>query len=431
MQSSGITCRAHASVNALSTISKESAVRNPLLQTRPEGCKLTCPSRTPRFEVARAWKGASGGFATPWLGGSVPAGSHGGRGLRLPSGTHPRLPRGVSASAGTDKGARESGATADAKGAKELATLLASACLPVSIQGDPRTVITGISQDSRAVKPGDLFVCVTGYRVDGHDYIAKAVEAGAAAVLVSKPVTVAGSAAIATVPDTNAVLPILAAAFFNHPSGRLWTVGVTGTNGKTTTAFIIKSILQATGLKTGLVGTISYDVGTQDLMVSHMTTPDAVEIQRLMAAMVDNDCRAVAMEASSHALVQGRVSQVQFDVAVFTNLTRDHLDFHKTFDAYRDAKAILFTSLTDKDKHRGVVNVDDPAAPHFINACKVPVITYAVENAAADVYPETVRLSLFETHLKIKTPQGPLEVTTKLIGTCHPVTVSLSVIPSL
>ncbi|KAG0460556.1 hypothetical protein HPP92_020853 [Vanilla planifolia] len=195
-------------------------------------------------------------------------------------------------------------------------------------------------------------------------------------------------------------------------------VGVTGTNGKTTTTHLVRAIYEAMAMKTGMLGTVGYHVlGDIQLDVPN-TTPDAVTVQKLMAKMVLNGTEALVMEASSHGLALGRCDAIDFDVAVFTNLTRDHYDFHGTEEDYRDSKGKLFSRMVDPNRHCKVANIDDPHASFFISRGNkgVPVVTYAMHNRNADVYPLTFELSLLKTELLILTPKGILEISTRLIG---------------
>ncbi|KAF5460659.1 hypothetical protein F2P56_020514 [Juglans regia] len=303
-----------------------------------------------------------------------------------------------------------------------LAELLdESKVVPVSVYGDLEVEITGIQHDSRVVCPGDLFVCCVGRKTDGHLYLTEADKRGAVAVVASKEIDIEetlGCKALVIVEDTNAVLAALAASFYRHPSKNMAVIGITGTNGKTTTAYLIKGMYEAMGLRTGMLSTVAYYVHGDNKLESSNTTPDAVLIQNLMAKMLHNGTEAVVMEASSHGLALGRCDEVDFDIAVFTNLTRDHLDFHGTEEEYRDAKAKLFSRMVDPERNRKVVNIDDPNAPFFVAQGNpdVPVITFAMENKNADVHPLKFELSLFETQVLVNTPHGILEISSGLLG---------------
>ncbi|XP_058082766.1 UDP-N-acetylmuramoyl-L-alanyl-D-glutamate--2,6-diaminopimelate ligase MurE homolog, chloroplastic-like isoform X2 [Magnolia sinica] len=303
-----------------------------------------------------------------------------------------------------------------------LAELLdESRVVPVSVYGNLEVLITGIQHDSREVGPGDLFVCCVGMRTDGHLYLSEADKRGAVAVVASKEIDIdetLGCKALVIVEDTNAVLPALAASFYRYPSKSMSVIGITGTNGKTTTAFLIKAMYEAMALRTGMLSTVAYYIHGDNQLEAPHTTPDAVMVQKLMAMMVHNGTEAIVMEASSHALALGRCDEVDFDIAVFTNLTRDHLDFHKSEEEYRASKAKLFSRMVDPERHRKIVNIDDPNAPFFAaqGGPDVPVVTFAMENKSADVYPLKLELSLFETQVLVNTPKGILEISSGLLG---------------
>ncbi|GLJ22449.1 hypothetical protein SUGI_0422530 [Cryptomeria japonica] len=303
-----------------------------------------------------------------------------------------------------------------------LAELLDEAkIIPVSVDGDLEVVITGIQHDSQEVNPGDLFVCCTGSSTNGHIYLTEAVKRGALAIIVSEEISIQeieGVKAIITVEDGNAILPALAVSFYKNPSQKLTVMGLTGTNGKTTTTYLIKSIYETMGLKIGLLGTIDYYIHSNLKLDASLTTPDALNIQKLMAKMVYNGAEVCVMEASSQGLAQGRCDKVDFDIAVFMNLTRDHMDYHKTEDEYKKAKGKLFANMIDPERHRKVVNIDDPSASYFIAQGNpdVPVITFSMGNKNAYVHALQVDLSLFETQVLISTPEGNLEISSGLLG---------------
>ncbi|KAL7111696.1 hypothetical protein ACP275_05G106100 [Erythranthe tilingii] len=303
-----------------------------------------------------------------------------------------------------------------------LAELLdESKVVPISVYGNLDIEIKGISHDSRLVESGDLFVCCVGIKTDGHLYLSEADKRGAVAVIASKEIDIddtLGCKALVIVEDTSVILAALASSFFKHPSRSLSVIGITGTNGKTTTSYLIKGMYEAMGLRTGMLSTVAYYIHGDNKLESTKTTPDAVLVQKLMAKMVHNGTEALVMEASSHGLALGRCDEIDFDIAVFTNLTRDHLDFHGTHEEYREAKAKLFSKMVDPERHRKIVNIDDPNAPFFISKGNpdVPVVTFAMENKNADVYPLKVELSLFETQVLVNTPEGILEISSGLLG---------------
>lgn len=220
--------------------------------------------------------------------------------------------------------------------------------------------ISGIAYDSRRVTPGMLFVAIRGQHADGHEYIKTAINRGAAAVICQADAWTASSHGALRVPDTRVALARTAAAFYDHPSSQLKVVGVTGTNGKTTVSFLLKHILESVGRKTGLLGTVRYEIGER-MIPAQRTTPEALEIQQMMRQMLRAECVDCVMEVSSHGLEQNRVDQVEFDVAVFTNLTPEHLDFHGDMERYFAAKRKLFESLQGSAKKgAAVINIDDP-----------------------------------------------------------------------
>jgi len=266
--------------------------------------------------------------------------------------------------------------------------------LPLDVPVEDRSV-TGIAYDSRRVEPGFLFVAIKGFKTDGHLYIKDAVSRGAAAVVLQHDLAVPGGTIKLLAPNTRRLLPLLSARFFGDPARKMKMIGVTGTNGKTTTTNLIETIYRAHGVKTGLIGTIHNCIGDRVLAVEH-TTPESTDLQSLLAEMVAEGVGAVAMEVSSHALALHRVEQCEYDTAVFTNLTQDHLDFHGSMDDYLEAKLILFAQLGRSSfktgPKRAVVNVDDPAAEQIIAVCTTPVITYGI-NRPANVSARDVLIS--------------------------------------
>lgn len=243
--------------------------------------------------------------------------------------------------------------------------------------------IREVRYDSRTVQPGDLFVAVRGFATDGHAYIGMALKKGAVAVVCEQ----AGKGIPAViVPDARAALADIAGNRFDHPSRKLTMVGVTGTNGKTTTTTLIKHILEAEGHKVGLIGTNQNMIG-DEVIPTERTTPESYELQALFARMAEAGCTHCVMEVSSHSLVLDRVRGVRFAVGAFTNLTQDHLDFHKTMEAYREAKAKLFT-ISDK----GVINLDDPVADKMLAHAECPCLTFSADKDAADLSAKNIEL---------------------------------------
>ena len=247
----------------------------------------------------------------------------------------------------------------------------------------PDTEINEVKYDSRAVRPGDLFVAIRGYATDGHQYIGKALEQGAAAIVCEE--APAGVPAV-VVENARRALAEIAANRFGHPADSMVMLGVTGTNGKTTTTYLVKHMLEDAGHKVGLIGTNQNLIG-DEVVETERTTPESYELHALFARMRDAGCTHVIMEVSSHSLVLDRVHGIHFAVGAFTNLTQDHLDFHKTMEEYRRAKALLFT-ISDK----GVINLDDPAAGAMLADAKCPCLTFSCEKDAADLTAKNLKL---------------------------------------
>lgn len=287
-------------------------------------------------------------------------------------------------------------------------------------QGNLDVAVTAVTDDSRAVTPGSVFVAVKGERVDGHAFVGRAVAAGAAALVLQRGAAVppALTVPVVRVDDTRRILGVLASRFYGEPSSRLLMVGVTGTNGKTTVTCLCKGVLETAGRKVGLIGTVAYQIGAERLPASH-TTPGAVELQTLLARMAGAGMDAVVMEVSSHALALDRTAGCEFDVAVFTNLTQDHLDFHRDMESYFGAKLRLFSDLDPAGRKlgpkRAIVNVDDPRGARVCAASHVPVWTYAIRQPA-DIRAEDVRLALGGTRLTAVTPRGRFSIESRLVG---------------
>jgi UDP-N-acetylmuramoyl-L-alanyl-D-glutamate--2,6-diaminopimelate ligase len=284
-------------------------------------------------------------------------------------------------------------------------------------KGDLRVPIADVTDDSRRVKPGALFVAVKGERVDGHEYVQAAIRSGAGAVVAQRELT-GCDVPLVRVKDSRLALGWLGSRFHGDPSVRLRMIGVTGTNGKTTITYVCKTLLQAVGRRVGVIGTVAYQIGTETIPASH-TTPGALDLQALLARMVGAGLDSAVMEVSSHALALDRTVGCEFDVAVFTNLTQDHLDFHKDMADYFQAKLKLFTGLsvggTKKTSKRAVVNVDDPRGELVRAACAVPVWTYSIRNRS-DIRAEDVHLSLAGTTFTAATPGGRFPVESRLVG---------------
>ena len=270
---------------------------------------------------------------------------------------------------------------------------------------------TGVAYDSRRVAPGAVFVALRGQQDDGARYAPQAVARGAAAIVAETEAPAGTTVPWVTVPDAREALALLADRFFGHPSRSLRVIGITGTNGKTTTAYLLRAIFEAAGQRCGLMGTVVYSVGTEDREATR-TTPEAPDLQQMLREMVDNGCAAAVMEVSSHALALKRVDGLRFAAGVFSNLTRDHLDFHGDMEAYFAAKRRLFEMLPPDAP--GVVNLDDPRGSSLQGTVRRPV-TYAMRHAA-DVTPEPFSYSLAGLQFVARTPRGPVHVRSSLVG---------------
>jgi UDP-N-acetylmuramoyl-L-alanyl-D-glutamate--2,6-diaminopimelate ligase len=252
------------------------------------------------------------------------------------------------------------------------------------IKGDADVEICDLKYDSRQVCAGDLFFCITGFEEDGHKYAPDAAARGAAAIVATREIEGLDTLQVIVKNDRQA-MALAAVRFFGSPASSMKTVGVTGTNGKTTTTYMMKSIAEAAGMKVGLIGTICNMIGAEEIPAER-TTPESVDLQRLLARMRDSGCDLVVMEVSSHSLFLRRVEGIRFDVGIFTNLSQDHMDFHKTWQNYVDAKKILF-----KQSEAAVINVDDEAAADMIGAAKNELLRFGVQNRA-DIMPEALSL---------------------------------------
>jgi UDP-N-acetylmuramoyl-L-alanyl-D-glutamate--2,6-diaminopimelate ligase len=269
----------------------------------------------------------------------------------------------------------------------------------------------GVTHDSRRVEPGWVFVGLRGFKVDGAAFAPQAIAAGAAAVVAERAPEGPSETPWIVVNDARLALARLAAEFFGHPSRKMRVVGVTGTNGKTTTSYLIGSIFEAAGITCGVLGTVTYRIGDREFPAER-TTPEAPELQGLMDNMVTAGCGACAMEVSSHALALRRADGIHFAAAVFTNLTRDHLDFHADMEDYFAAKRRLFELLPPGAP--AVINLDDPRGAAIIEVVRRPV-TYAI-NRPADVTPGPLALSLEGLTFDVRTPRGDMRIASPMVG---------------
>jgi UDP-N-acetylmuramoyl-L-alanyl-D-glutamate--2,6-diaminopimelate ligase len=281
---------------------------------------------------------------------------------------------------------------------------------------DVKASIASIEMDSREVKPGSLFVCVKGYTVDGHDFAQKAVEMGAVAVLAEKPMSL--DVPVILVKSTKRAMAVLADAFYGQPTQKMRLIGVTGTNGKTTVTHLMEKVFQAANQKTGLIGTIEMRIGDETFDVKN-TTPESLTLQKTFHQMAEAKVDTAVMEVSSHALDLGRVHGCDFDVAVFTNLTQDHLDYHHTMEDYRRAKGLLFAQLGNRYDHQkpkfAVLNADDAATEEFIKSTAATVVTYGIDRKS-DVMAQNITITNSGTTFDLVTPHEIKKVKMKLIG---------------
>lgn len=298
----------------------------------------------------------------------------------------------------------------------ELITAVAGA----NVVGGTRALdvqVTGIAYDSRKVQPGTLFVAVPGQRYDGHDFMQEALSRGAVALMVERLVDV-GSMPVVRVPCAREALALLADRFYGSPSRSLLLVGVTGTNGKTTTTHLIAHLLRANGYRTGIIGTLGAELdGIGEIAISH-TTPEAPDIQYVLHTAVQNGIQAMVMEVSSHALDQHRTLGLEFDLAVFTNLTQDHLDYHQTMDAYAASKHKLFTEYPARSTKafRAVFNLDDPTGRIWYEQSPYARWGYGVHSVDAEVRASAVHLLPHGVQMRMVTPAGEYEVSVPLGG---------------
>lgn len=276
--------------------------------------------------------------------------------------------------------------------------------------------ITSIENDNRKVTTGSLFICIKGYTVDGHDFAASAVKNGASAVLAERELPL--NVPVIVVNDTVRAMAVLADAFYGQPSKKLHMIGITGTNGKTTTSHIIEQIFKDAGQKTGLIGTMYTKIGEQVFEVKN-TTPESLTLQKTFKKMVDEQVDTAVMEVSSHALAYGRVHGTDYNIAVFTNLTQDHLDYHKTMEEYRKAKGLLFSQLGNAFNHAkpkfAVLNADDPASEEYAMNTSAHILTYGIDNHA-DLQAINITMTASGTSFDLVSPFGIRKVNIQLIG---------------
>ncbi len=287
----------------------------------------------------------------------------------------------------------------------------------IACKGDLDCPISGLAMDSRRVMPGNLFFALPGRRADGNSFIDEAISRGAVAIVAEKiPSGTAARVTYLHVADARRALAQVAQRFYNFPDKSLDVIGVTGTNGKTTVTHLIKHLLATSTQRVGLIGTVHYDLGAR-VVPSYRTTPESLELFGMLAQMRDAGCRQATMEVSSHGLDQQRVLGLQYGVAVFTNLTQDHLDYHGSMEAYFAVKSRLFTGAAGCAPKVAVINLDDPYGRRL--AASIPghvrVVTFG-EAPAATVRAENVRLNYKSTSLRLVWPEGAVELESPFIG---------------
>lgn len=290
-----------------------------------------------------------------------------------------------------------------------------------TICGDLENIdIKYISQDSRDIKEGTVFICIEGSQVDGHTYVESAKVNGASLFIASKDISdKAGNVPVVYVKDSLKVMGLLSNVLYGKPSDRLFMVGITGTNGKTTTSYLINHIFEETNLKTGLIGTIHHKIGKK-IIPTKNTTPVSVTLQGLLKEMVDESCDACIMEVSSHALALERVIGCDFDLAVFTNLSHEHLDLHKTMENYARTKELLFTQLGHNVKNgklkTAVLNIDDGHSKEYRLHTPAEVITYGIYDKEADFYADNISFDDWKMRFDLHFLGDKYEIETNLVG---------------
>jgi len=287
----------------------------------------------------------------------------------------------------------------------------------LELHGEGNIDVKGITCDSRAVKAGDLFVAVRGSSQDGHRHLAHAVGRGARALAVEDAERVFRGVTTVRLPDTRAALSGLAARFYGYPAQDMTLIGITGTNGKTTTSYLLESILKEGGTNVGVIGSVSYRFKGTSLRAS-LTTPESTDLMRIMREMRDAGVTHVIAEVSSHSLDQGRTRGLHWSRAIFTNFSRDHLEYHATMEAYFEAKSLLFYSLgedQDGDQARAVINMDDPKGTALERITKVPVVSYGLRDNCL-VRATDIQTSRRGVRFRLVTPAGYVPITSPLLG---------------
>jgi UDP-N-acetylmuramoyl-L-alanyl-D-glutamate--2,6-diaminopimelate ligase len=284
----------------------------------------------------------------------------------------------------------------------------------IEFRGDPETDIKGIACDSRQIKPGDLFVALRGHKEDGHGYLQDALQKGAFALVAESFEGFEGPVPRVTVKDSRKALSKISARFYGSPYRGMNLIGITGTNGKTTTSYLLESILQRAGARPGVIGTINYRHSGK-AYTAPVTTPESLDLMAFLREMADAGVSHVIMEVSSHALEQGRTEDCPFKCAVFTNFSRDHLDYHQSMEAYFKAKARLFLGLKGNDGASAVINTDDPKGRELVSLAEGRVISYGLDKACC-VRAVDIRSDITGLRARLITDAGEREIRSSLIG---------------
>jgi UDP-N-acetylmuramoyl-L-alanyl-D-glutamate--2,6-diaminopimelate ligase len=285
-----------------------------------------------------------------------------------------------------------------------------------AIAGDENAAIPAIAYHSQDVVPGGIFVALKGAKTDGHRFLAGALDRGARVIVTEQELTPLPGVTVVKVPDARLALAHLSAAFYRHPSRELSLVGITGTNGKTTTTYLLESIINNAGRKAGVLGTVNYRVGERT-WPAMVTTPESLDLQRLLREMRREGASHAFLEVSSHALDLRRVDCAAFAAGVFTNLSQDHLDYHGDLDHYFAAKSRLFLEILDNEGAGGaaVINLDDPRGAELVRRVSVPTLTYGL-NPGSQVQPVARRYGRRGLEARITTPAGEMEIKSRLVG---------------
>jgi UDP-N-acetylmuramoyl-L-alanyl-D-glutamate--2,6-diaminopimelate ligase len=287
----------------------------------------------------------------------------------------------------------------------------------LELHGAADTEVNGITCDSRAVKKGYLFVALKGSSQDGHRYVAHAVARGASVVVTENVQTGPSSVTTVRLPDTRAALSKLAARFYQYPARGMNLIGITGTNGKTTTSYLLESILKEEGVTVGVIGSVNYRFKGESLSAS-LTTPESTDLMRIMREMRDAGVTHIVVEVSSHSLHQGRTAGLHWSRALFTNFSRDHLDYHRTMEEYFKAKSLLFDSLGEegeRDRVRAVINMDDPKGRVLEEISRVPVVSYGLGDNCL-LRATDIELNATGLRFRLVTPSGDIPISSSLLG---------------